>query len=102
MGSWGDTFTEQLRGDIFIDQQHCVEALLDGAGLAGAGSQPWPGRSGLFSPGASSPPLPIGVILRHDKPRMPVLDAFLVARPRLKQTAHCGRLDREANLRRLR
>ena len=22
MSSWGDIFTEQLRGDIFIDQQH--------------------------------------------------------------------------------
>ena len=32
MGSWGDTFTEQLRGDIFIDQQHGVIGGLTAAG----------------------------------------------------------------------
>src|SRR5947207_12797282 len=30
MSSWGDTFTEQLRGDIFIDQQHSVRSRLTG------------------------------------------------------------------------
>jgi hypothetical protein len=62
----------------------CVETLLDGAGLPGAGSQPWLGRSGLFSPGyptarCPTPPWPVGVILRRAKPRMPALDAFLAA-----------------------
>jgi|SRR3989337_2749318 len=28
MSSWGDTFTEQLRGDIFIDQQHAFQHSL--------------------------------------------------------------------------
>src|SRR6266545_4737202 len=35
MSSWGDTFTEQLRGDIFIDQQQ-----------TGDGNLTWRARSG--------------------------------------------------------
>jgi len=45
MGSWGDTFTEQLRGDIFIDQQQPLTRPLTtpcpGCRIAaGAGSEP--------------------------------------------------------------
>ena len=29
MGSWRDTFAEQLRGDIFIDQQHKPRSRFD-------------------------------------------------------------------------
>lgn len=39
MGSWGDTFTEQLRADIFIDQLHAQDPDLTSnlrSGRAGA------------------------------------------------------------------
>ncbi len=49
----------------------------------------WPVRAvqpGLPHRSASNPPWSIGVILRRDKPRMPVLDAFLAALTHLRRS----------------
>src|SRR6266849_4258856 len=35
MSPWGDILTEQLRGDILMDQQHRVRRPIDGGGLSG-------------------------------------------------------------------
>src|SRR6266849_59814 len=46
MSPWGDILTEQLRGDILMDQQHRVRRPIDGGGLSGlACRSPGPARS---------------------------------------------------------
>src|SRR6266478_5529422 len=68
MSPWGDTLTEQLRGDISIDQQQSNPPPLDGAPDAGAGLPAEKRRGAPMAPDKSLELL-TDAILQRDQPR---------------------------------